>query len=116
MKWEIQLTGDSTDLQMLSQSFNGPDLLISEVNGQFVLSSVHFELLATADAVRNKAQEIVPAVSGTARLLLGAHQPVELGAVYEVRDQGGRNVFISPITAVRLRNESGLEEPCLLVE
>jgi hypothetical protein len=39
MKWEIQLTGDSADLKMLSQSFNQLDLSVSEESGQFVLHS-----------------------------------------------------------------------------
>ena len=104
MKWEIQLNGDPADLTMLSNSFNGPDISISEVNGQFVLRSTQFAPLQTADSVRNKAQEIVTAVSGTARLLLGTSQPIEMGAVFMVREGGGRNVFVSPPPAtLRLR-------------
>ena len=104
MKWEVQLTGDPADLTMLSHSFSEPDMAISDANGQFVLRSTQFEPLQTADTVRNKAQEIVTAVSGTARLLLGTSQPVGVGAVFAVREDGGRNVFVlaSPAT-LRLR-------------
>jgi hypothetical protein len=89
---------------MLSHSFNDPDMSISDANGQLVLRSTQFELLQTADAMRNQAQEIATAVSGTARLLLGTSQPVEVGAVFAVREDGRRNVFVSPQPAtIRLR-------------
>jgi hypothetical protein len=89
---------------MLSHSFNDPDMSISDTNGQFVLRSTQFEPLQTADAVRNKAQEIATAVSGTARLLLGTSQAIAVGAVFMVREDGRRNIFVSlsPAT-VRLR-------------
>jgi hypothetical protein len=104
MKWEVQLTGDAADLRMLNKSFNEPDVSISEASGQFVLRSTEFDLLCTSRAVRNKAQEIVTAISSTARLLLGAHQPIELGAVFEVQEDGRRYTFIFPAPAtLRLR-------------
>jgi len=104
MKWEIQLTGDSADLKMLSQSFNQPDLSVSEESGQFVLRSTQVDLLDTADAVRNKARDLVTAMSGVARLLRGACQPIEVGAVAQFRDDGTKHRFISPSPATfRLR-------------
>lgn len=96
MKWAILLTGDSADLKTLGESYNEPDLSVSDESGQFVLRSTQFDSLETAGAVRDKARELATAVSGVARLQLGALQPVEVGAVVQFREDGTENTFISP--------------------
>ena len=105
MRWEIQLAGDPADLRMLSKSLNKPELLVSEENGQFALRSTEFESLDSTDAVRNKARELITAMSGCARLFLETSQPIEVGAVTEIGKDGARNIFVSPEPAIlRLRS------------
>jgi len=100
MHWETQLAGDPTDLAMLAEALTDPALAVAARGDGYVLSSTDFEALASAGAVRDRAKEIVTALSGSARLELGAHVSIEVGAVYRVHDDGRRDVTVFPEPAV----------------
>lgn len=104
MHWEVQITGDTSDLRMLVDSLETGDVQLGESEHGYVLRALEFESLNSADAVRDLAIEIVTVLSGSARLALGTHQSLNVGAVYHVRPDGKRDItlFAEP-GVIRLR-------------
>lgn len=100
MEWEVEITGDAADLRMLSEAMCGADTSICERDGSFVLRSTQFGSLQDANDVRAHAQEIVTSLSGSSRLILIAHEPIKVGPVFSVGDDGTKNVFVQLETAV----------------
>lgn len=101
MHWEVQITGDTSDLRMLVESLETGDVQLGESEHGYVLRALEFESLDSAGAVRDLAIEIVTALSGSARLALGAHQSLNVGAVYRVHSDGKRDItlFAEPMVA-----------------
>jgi hypothetical protein len=98
MHWEVQVSGDSGDLRMLSDSLRGGEVQLVESAEGCVLCASEFESLDSAGLVRDCAIEIVTVLSGSARLALGARKSIGVGAVYRVRADGKRDitVFLKP--------------------
>jgi hypothetical protein len=98
MHWEVQLTGDKTDLRMLADRLAAEDIAVAESRGEFVLRAVGLESMHEAGAVRSRAVELVRAMSASARLAFGTATGIGLGAVYRVADDGRRDitVFLEP--------------------
>ncbi len=95
MAWEVQLTGDPTDLQMLADTFTGGAIQIAQSGKEYVLRSSQFERLDSAASVRESAIELVTALSGSARLALGAQEAIDVGAaVYRVGPDGKRDITV----------------------
>src|SRR3990172_1242885 len=91
MPWEVQLTGDPTDLQMLADTFTGGEIQVAKSGKEYVLRSSQFELLDSAASVRESAIELVIVLSGSVRLVLGARGAIRVGAaVSRVRPNGER--------------------------
>jgi len=109
VEWEVDIIGDPTDLQMLSEAMGDSDISILERDGAFVLRSTEFDSLQDANAIRTRAQEIVISLSGLSRVLLDTHRPIKVGSVMMLRDDGTKNVFIQvePIS-VRARMRANL--------
>lgn len=96
MHWEAQLLGDPTDLRILSESFVGPDLTVAKSGDEYVLRAKAFESMESAGCVRCDAQELVTSLSGASRLQFGATNPISVGAVYLVHDDGTRDTTVFP--------------------
>ena len=91
MSWEVQLTGASTELRMLADTFTGGEIQIAQSGQEYVLRSAQFELLDSATSVRQCAIELVTALSSSVRLMLGAREAIGVGAaVYRVGPDGKR--------------------------
>ena len=57
MMWKVELIGDHTDMNMLSDSFGARDnISIAKSDGRFYLSSDDFDGLASANDVRKPVQ------------------------------------------------------------
>ena len=100
--WEVQIVGDAADLAMLAETFTGPAVFVEVRNGEHVLRSEKFGEHDSADEIRRKAEEIMTALSGSARLVLGAQGSLGVGTVYRVKPDGGRDKFVH-IEPVELR-------------
>ena len=94
MKWEIQIIGDTRDLRELSKSLTNDELRITERDGQFHLESTRFESLNTDQEVRYVVSEILPILTGAARLSLGGRTPLRMGGVARVKEDGTREMFL----------------------
>jgi hypothetical protein len=68
MNWRVILNGDPTDLRLLVESFSGPDLLINEEDGVFVLSNREFEELNDVTQIRNIAIKFIERLNGATQL------------------------------------------------
>ncbi len=95
MSWEVQLTGASTDLRMLADTFTGGEIQVAQSGKEYVLRSAQFELLDSAASVRQCAIELVTALSSSARLVLGAREAIGVSsAVYRIRPDGKRDTTV----------------------
>ncbi len=100
MHWEVQLTGDTTDLRMLAPAFASGEVEVAQCAAEYVLWASEFKALDSAGAVGSRAIEIVSTLSGSARLALGARTSIGVGAVYRVRPDGERDITVFPEPAV----------------
>jgi len=91
MEWEVQIKGNSTDLQELSKSVVGPDLEIINKNEKYYLKSIRFESLSTPDEVRNDVEELLALINGAAWLAIDARTPLHAVSIARVREDGGRD-------------------------
>ena len=100
MHWEVQVVGDTADLAMFAARFSDETLTIVKHNNEYVLKAKAFAGLDSCRAVAERAKELLTILSGSARLTLGSHTSLSLGgAVYQVKEDGGRNTFVITKTA-----------------
>ena len=109
MKWEVQITGDKNDLKELSKSLNDDELRIVEKEGQFFLESSRLDNLTNAGEVKSVTTEIMPILTGAVRLSLGGRTPMLVGSVARIREDGGRDIFVSISETIHLRETIGIE-------
>jgi len=94
MRWEVQLTGDPTDLQMLADACAGGQVQVAQSDEEYVLRSIKFEHLDSTASVRRSAVRLVTALSALARLMLGTRGAIGVDAVYRVRLDGKRDITV----------------------
>lgn len=95
MNWQVQVIGEAADLDMLSASISGAGVSIVKRDKEYVLEAEAFAELESAQAVTQEAEKILTALSGSARLVLGSHTSLSAGAVYRVKEDGSRDIFVS---------------------
>jgi hypothetical protein len=100
MKWEVSIVGDARDLRQLSHSFQGDGTEVAETPTGWVLRAKELDGLPDYSKVRQRATEILRAISGAARLLLGSETALRAGALIEHRDDGTTNTVLSVDSAV----------------
>ena len=103
MKWRVILNGDPLDLKFLTKSFNSPDYLIRQEGNNFTLSSAAFESSNDPTKIGESAQTFIEHINGGILLAFDSHAPVSSGGVYEIRPDGGRNVYTTMHTQGRSR-------------
>lgn len=103
MEWCVTITGDNFDLQELSKSLNSPQLSISQEGQSFVLKSTRLSELTDAEAVLERAREILTQITGAARLTLGTREPLVVNHVTKVDADGKAHAFIFISEALDIR-------------
>lgn len=93
MEWEVQIKGNSTDLQELSKSVNGPELEIINKDDNYYLKSIRFESISTPEDIRNSLEELLALINGAAWLAIDARTPIHAVSIAQVREDGSRNFF-----------------------
>lgn len=93
MKWEVQLSGDKSDLKELSKSLKDDELSVAEQNGQYFLESEKFNGLATYKEVTLVATEILSLLTGSIKLVLGGRTPIKIASIARIRKNGKRDLF-----------------------
>lgn len=88
MEWVVQLKGDNSDLQELSESLSSVELGITKENDKFFLKSSNFNQLNNANEVKEKAEEFLLSICGAARVAFRMQRPLVVDAVIKVNDDG----------------------------
>jgi hypothetical protein len=109
MKWEVQLNGDAHDLRELAKSLTNDELRIIERDQQFFLETIRFSKLTSSEEVTSVTSDILPILTGAARLSLGGKTPLQIANVAKVRENGGRDVFVSVSDTINVRTTVGVE-------
>lgn len=94
--WAVCLSGDSSDLGMLAESFKGPEFAITKEEDEFLLTSQEFESLNDAGSIHQHALKFVGILNGAIRLALDSRKAVTVSAVYNHHRDGRRDVYIFP--------------------
>ena len=109
MEWEVQIAGDATDLTELSKSLTDDEACIEVRNGMFFLRSTRFNNLGTSEEVASLSADILSLLTGSARLALGGRTPITVANIAKIREDGGRDIFISISETIHVRDFIGIE-------
>jgi hypothetical protein len=109
MKWEVQISGDATDLKELAKSLKDDVLRIVERNNQYFLESIRFDLFTRSEEVNSATVEILSVLTGAVRLALGGRTPIRIANIAKVRDDGGRDIFVTVSDTIHVRDMVSLE-------
>jgi hypothetical protein len=104
MTWSVWLAGDSTDLEMLADALDEPELRVLRCGEGFVLQSSRFEVMTDASMVREEAERIAESLTGAASLHLDSPRPITVGGAF--REDGPRKdiyVFVENAAAATAR-------------
>lgn len=88
MEWYVRIKGDSFGLKNLSKSLNSPELCITKIGQDYILKSTDFNSIKKAEDVRNKANDILSLINGSARLVFGMRKPLGSDLISLVNDDG----------------------------
>jgi hypothetical protein len=97
LEWSVGIEGDKSDLEDLAKSLKSPELCLTQHGEDFILKSTDFKHLKNANDVRNKACEIIAIINGGARLTLDICNPLTIGCVSRMTDDG-LDLFPAPAT------------------
>lgn len=103
MAWEVQITGDLQGLRELSRLMTRDDAKVYERDGSYYLESEKFRDLASADAVKSAATEILALLTGCLRLLIGGKAPLQIANIARLRPDGPRDIFVWVNETLELR-------------
>jgi hypothetical protein len=97
--WELQLVGDRSDLDRLSEAFGGCDTAVTRSGDEFVLTSKDFSMEEDARDVQRIAIEKLKCVIGACKLAPLPIKSIKTGAIYERHADGRRtaHMCIEPI-------------------
>lgn len=94
MDWGIRVTGSQVVLGHLVDVLKDREPSLVRDGDTFVLRAKEFEALTDAGSVQARAKEIVEALSTLARLRLQSVEPLVVGNVTWVREDGRRDYFL----------------------
>lgn len=106
MEWSVLLEGDAADLASLAESLKGPDIIVAQEGGAYVLRSSRIEPTDDHRAVRIKAEEILLWLNGGCRLALESRRAITACAARRLRADGTSETFAFT-QAVRMRVRAG---------
>ena len=110
MKWEVQVSGDAHDLRELAKSLINDDLRIIERNGHFFLETIRFSNLTTPEKITAVTLDLLPILTGAARLSLGGRTPLQIANIAKVREDGDRDVFASLSDTIHARDTVSIKK------
>lgn len=93
-EWRANLKGQAADLYELLALFRSPDLNIVQDEQGYWLRSSTFTALTEAEDVLRQAREVIQYVNGAAKVYLPSYQPVEVGGIMRIDDQGRKHQYI----------------------
>lgn len=107
--WEVQLLGDTADLEHLSRHFSTGPIAVREdhQNAGHVYRSSSFDACESSDQVLGVANDELIVLSGILRLVRQSHQNLRTGAVYKYRADGNRDTYVHLADSIRVHARIG---------
>ena len=96
MEWRVNLSGEDTDLEELSKSFNSETLKIWEDEGNYILGSSDFNGVAEADIVLKKSEEILTSINAASKVIQSLQKPISISGIESLNENGKSTRYISP--------------------
>lgn len=106
MNWEVQLKGDTHDLRELSKSLTDHEYCIIERDGKFFIETARFSSFNTPEVITSDLSNILPILTGAARLSLGGRVPIQVASIARIREDGVRQEFLDVIETTQIRASS----------
>jgi len=105
MKWQVNLIGDSEELERLSKIFREQNLSLTREGGGYSLESQLFEASTDVEAVKTIADKLLTALNATKTLAFNSSIPIRRGAIRSQDLQGNQSLFLENNLSVILREE-----------
>lgn len=94
MKWKVQISGDVSDLKLLSDSLKELSVRIVESGNAHFIEAEAFNAFVDPKEVSKAAGELALVLSGVARLAYGARGQFSTGHVVNVNADGTENCYV----------------------
>lgn len=111
MEWRIKLSGEDSDLEELSKSFNSERLKIWKDGGNYILSSSDFNGIAEADIVLKKSEEILTFINAGSKVIQNLQKPINLSGIESLNENAKSTQYIFPESIVSV---AGVGRPTVL--
>ena len=93
-KWLVRLKGEKFDLEDLPSLLHSPEHTVIEENGFYYLKSSDFDLLGSADEVRERAIAIIKVLNGAVKLHISSFRGVSEDGVTMIEEDGRRHHYV----------------------
>ncbi len=103
-EWRIELAGEDLDLSTVASLLPGPELNVIKSDDQYYLRGSDLELYTSADDIHAYAEAILPIINGASRMSNSDAQPLAIGAIYKVHDDGRHDVSVPITRALNVRS------------
>lgn len=100
--WRVRIDGAPSDLEYLGRHFASEmwRILQDESDGSYVFESQRFSSSAEAQDVLKLAEQELQVLSGVLKVVRGSRESLRLSGIYRLREDGKRDCFLFPKTAV----------------
>jgi hypothetical protein len=108
-RWEVQLLGDSSDLEHLERCFGAGTRIVradQQDAGHLYWSSA-FEGCSQSEQVLKIASDDLVVLSGILKLVRHSHQNLRTGAVYKYRPDGNRDTYVHLSDSIHVNARAG---------
>lgn len=108
-RWQVRIEGDALDLQFLARIFTSmPRQVIQDQVAGYLYESDAFAACTASQEVEKVAEEELAVLSGILKIECDARKRLTRGAVYRLRPDGGKDVFVSLQESVHARAVAGV--------
>lgn len=90
MEWRVRLSGNDSDLEELSKSFDSDKLRIWRDEGNYILSSSDFAEITAAEIVLKKSLEILASINVGSKVIPNLHEPIGVSGIESLNENAKR--------------------------
>ncbi len=110
MDWMVEISGDTCDLETLTQSFNTNELTIKKDDDKYVLTSQSFKQYDESEIVYEKAQEIINLLNGITHLEDRLTGVLKIKSVFIKQGNGKRVLFLFAESPLKIGGSASVTE------
>lgn len=93
MKWQVNLIGDSEDLEYLNRIFHSPDLLVCREKDRFFLESSSFNNFSDVKDVKRETEKFLTAINATKEIARPSSTQIKRGSIHAIIDDKHRTLY-----------------------